>query len=61
MKKNYQMNKNDCCLCKNGRNGMDGTMNDRNMIPHFLIYLVITGTRPKNLVNDLLKSIEANS
>ena len=55
------MNKNDCCLCKNGRNGMDGTMNGRNMIPHFLIYLVITGTRLKNLVNDLLKSIEANS
>lgn len=58
------MNENDCCLCKNGRNGMDGIMNGRNMIPsfpHFLTYLVITGTCPKNLVNDLLKSIEANS
>ena len=43
---------------------MDGIMNGRNMIPsfpHFLTYLVITGTCPKNLVNDLLKSIEANS
>ena len=58
------MNENDCCLCKNGRNGMDGIMSSRNMIPsfpQFLTYLVITGTCPKNLVNDLLKSIEANS
>ena len=39
------MNENTCCLCKNGRNGMDGIMNSRNMIPrfpHFLTYLVIT-------------------
>lgn len=58
------MNENACCLCKNGRNGMDGIMNSRNMIPsfpHFLTYQVITGTCPKNLVNNLLKSIEANS